>query len=61
MRGVWLAAVVLAALGGSGCHISRRIVEREPIRSPRLETLERHLTYVDPDSGKPDYVIEVGR
>jgi hypothetical protein len=61
MRGIRCAAVIVAALALSGCWISRRIIDREPIRQPPLQDLEQHLDYVDPDDGKPDYVIEVAK
>jgi uncharacterized protein YneF (UPF0154 family) len=59
MRGVRCVMVVLAGVALSGCWVSRNIVDREPIRNPPLTTLEQHLNYVDPDDGRPDYVIEV--
>ena len=61
MRAIRCTAVVLAALALSGCWISRRIIDREPIRQPPLESLEQHLDYVDPDERRPDYVIEVAK
>ena len=41
----------------AGCTISRRIVDIQPMPQPRLENLERHLTYRDPDDGRQDYII----
>ena len=61
MRITGCLMVVLAGLALSGCRISHRIIDREPIRQPPLESLEQHLDYVDPDDGRPDYVIEEAR
>jgi len=41
----------------AGCRISRHIVDlAPPAELPRLEALESHLDYFDPDAGQPDYV-----
>ena len=57
MRGIALALVVFVGFQAAGCRISRHIVDLAPSSElPRLEDLERHLDYVDPDAGQPDYV-----
>lgn len=50
--------LILLAWALVGCHISRRIVDIKPPPQPRLQNLESHLDYVDPDEGRPDYVIK---
>jgi hypothetical protein len=51
-----LAAVLLMVCG---CGVSREIRNvRPPAGQPSLEELDRHLDYVDPDAGRPSYVIE---
>jgi hypothetical protein len=42
----------------AGCAISRHIQDVRPPAQPALQQLEQHLDYVDPDAGKPDYVIQ---
>jgi len=45
----------------SGCKVSREIVDlKAPADQPRLEKLEEHLTYQDPDAGKPTYRRDTG-
>ena len=45
-----------ALLISSGCKVNREIVDLQaPADQPRLEKLEEHLTYQDPDAGKPTY------
>jgi hypothetical protein len=53
-----LLATLVALWGLGACAISRHIVDIEPPPQPRLQELERHLHYEDPDDGRPDYVIE---
>ena len=52
-----LIALLLMVLGVAGCSISRNIVDlTPPANQSPLQELERHLTYHDPDAGRPDYV-----
>ncbi len=55
---VTLLAAALAAL--TGCRISRHIVEIHPPPQPPLQELDDHLDYVDPDDGRPSYIIKSG-
>ena len=59
----WKRIILLLALVPvlAGCTISRHIVDLEPTGQPRLEELEQHLNYADPDEGRPDYIIVPGR
>jgi hypothetical protein len=53
-----ILALAVWAIGG--CAISRHIEPIEPPPQPPLTELEDHLSYVDPDSGRADYVVEPG-
>ena len=51
------AAVAVLVMALAGCTISRDIIDAPPpADQPRLEQLEEHLDYVDPDAGQPDYI-----
>ena len=52
LRSLLIGTVLMTA----GCAVSREIVDlKAPADQPRLEKLEEHLTYQDPDAGKPTY------
>jgi len=52
LRSLLIGAVLMS----TGCEVSREIIDlKAPADQPRLETLEDHLTYQDPDAGKPTY------
>jgi hypothetical protein len=52
LRSLLIGAILLSG----GCKVSREIVELQaPADQPRLEKLADHLTYQDPDAGKPTY------
>ena len=56
-----LVIIVLLLLALTGCKVSREIIQLErPSDLTPLPQLERHMDYVDPDDGKPDYLIERG-
>lgn len=40
-----------------GCSLSRHIVAITPPAQPPLQELDKHLDYVDPDEGRPTYVV----
>ncbi len=50
--------MLLVLLCATGCTISRAIVDVEAPDRPPLQRLEENLTYVDPDRGQSDYIIE---
>jgi hypothetical protein len=50
------SVLVLLALAGHGCKVSKQILELErPQDQIPLGQLESHLDYQDPDAGKPTY------
>ncbi|MBN2317302.1 MAG: hypothetical protein JXM79_25490 [Sedimentisphaerales bacterium] len=52
LRSLLIGTVLMS----TGCQVSREIVDlTAPADQPRLEKLEEHLTYQDPDAGKPTY------
>ncbi len=56
LRHIICCLLVLMALICSGCAVTKEIVDLQtPTDQPRLEKLEDHLTYQDPDAGKPTY------
>jgi hypothetical protein len=57
VRTIWVTALAAAVLAGAGCRISRNIRDLEPPDQPPLQLLESHLDYVDPDDGRPDYIV----
>jgi len=58
MRIACSALIVVLALGVTGCRISRHIRDLPPVTRPPLPELESHLTYTDPDDGRPDYIFQ---
>ena len=52
---ILLSAVLLAA---AGCTVSRNIVDVRPPTQGPLQQLDQHLTYVDPQAGRPDYIVQ---
>ena len=57
---VSLVILLAAAACTAGCTVSREIVELAPPPQPHLNDLEEHLDYVDPDDGRPDYIVNRG-
>jgi hypothetical protein len=57
---VVLLILLVGAAGMAGCTVAREIVELDPPSQPHLSDLERHLDYVDPDDGRPDYIVNRG-
>jgi hypothetical protein len=56
-----VTALVLLLGSLCGCGPSRNIRDLQPPPQPRLEELESHLDYVDPDEGRPSYVVRPAR
>jgi ABC-type oligopeptide transport system substrate-binding subunit len=54
-------AVALCLCALSGCGPSDNIRDLAPPPEPQLQDLERHLDYVDPDAGRPNYVVRPNR
>ena len=54
-RRIVVTLALLLAL--SGCSISRNIIDITPPPQPPLQDLDKHLNYVDPDEGRPTYVV----
>jgi ABC-type oligopeptide transport system substrate-binding subunit len=54
---VLAAALAVCAAALSGCGPSDNIRELQPPPQPALSELESHLDYVDPDEGRPSYVV----
>lgn len=61
LKNTMCSLLIGAVLMSSGCKVSREIVDlKAPADQPRLEKLEEHLTYQDPDAGKPTYRRDTG-
>jgi len=54
-------AVAFCLCALSGCGPSGNIRDLTPPAQPPLPDLEKHLNYVDPDAGRPDYVVRPDR